>query len=795
MTPTITPTKKQHIAWGYLQDEKTKFIGFGGGAGCVVAGTEVATPNGYRAIESLELGDQVFSYNEQTKGVEPKAVTETFKYGGGEVGQDLIQLTLYDGKTITATPAHRFFVGGDWVSAKSIAKRTLEAYKQKLSNIKQRAIIDEQLEKLREMDDNETSLRWEWISEDNDSEGQTTNSEIAQVGGRGMDTESREQTTSESQELQTSRQQGGEPRVGDIKGELGTLRKKQQDECVYGTTETGCANIQVDEETKKGERTIRSDKRGEDRNFKAKTSASRRNKKEVDSVSGNEGESRKGVRSETSDYSRYRDRKELETSLIVSVDFVEPQNVYDIEVADNNSYLITENNYITHNSGKSWLICEWALTNAYFYPGSRGFIARNELKRLMNSTFITWTKVCKHHQIPETDWVLDGKYNVIRFENGSTIDLLDIAYKPTDPEYERFGSTEYTYGAIEEAGETHFKAFDVLKSRVGRHNVFDGKEVPPKILCTFNPSRGWVYRIFYKPWKLDQLHEAYAFVQALYKDNPHTAKEYGAQLSEIVDRTTRERLMKGNWEYEEEHGLLMRYANIRDLFTNTVVKDTEKYLSVDVARFGSDKVVLNFWEGLESYKREYYEKQGIDKTIQLIRDAAAEHKIPFSHIVIDDDGIGSGVVDQLPGVRGFVNNSSPLHTKSPVKRQVRPNMDNKTGREVMNFANLKAQCAWKLAELVETHKIAVKGAEIDEQEMLVEEMVTIKQKDPDKEQKLRLIPKEEIKESLGRSPDGSDTFIFRMFFEILRDTSTLVPPTKKGLQHSGSTRRLESPAI
>jgi hypothetical protein len=32
--------------------------------------------------------------------------------------------------------------------------------------------------------------------------------------------------------------------------------------------------------------------------------------------------------------------------------------------------------------GKTWLYCEWLLTWAYFYPGSRGFIGRDELKRL-----------------------------------------------------------------------------------------------------------------------------------------------------------------------------------------------------------------------------------------------------------------------------------------------------------------------------------------------------------------------------------------------------------------------------
>ena len=152
--------------------------------------------------------------------------------------------------------------------------------------------------------------------------------------------------------------------------------------------------------------------------------------------------------------------------------------------------------------------------------------------------------------------------------------------------------------------------------------------------------------------------------------------------------------------------------------------------------------------------------------------------------MIDEDGVGGGVVDQLPGTIGFVNNSSPLRTSKPVRKQVRMSSMAESNRVVLNFANLKAQCAFKFAELVETHKLAIKNAEQDEQEMLAEELSTIRQKDPDKDGKLRLVPKEEIKADLGRSPDGADTFIFRMYFEILRQTTSLVPPTHKSLQHS-----------
>lgn len=447
--------------------------------------------------------------------------------------------------------------------------------------------------------------------------------------------------------------------------------------------------------------------------------------------------------------------------------------------------------------GKSWLGCEWLLTNCYFYPGSRWFLARNELKRLMNSTFVTWMKVCKHHGIPEEDWSLDGKYNVIRFSNGSTIDLLDVAYKPTDPDYERFGSTEYTGGFGEEVGEWNFKAFDILKSRIGRHKVDrDGVDITPfpKFFLTCNPSRGWVYREFYKPWKEGTLPLGYAFLPALFNDNPYTAEEYGEQLALISDPITRQRLRDGNWEYEETDGLLMRHMNIVDMFTNTITKDGEKYLTVDVARYGSDKSVLNIWDGLESIERRYYTKLGTDKLIQLIRDTAAEYKIPFSHIAVDEDGVGGGVVDQLSGVVGFVANSTPYVTPI-IRRQSTPSLNSEKGYQVRNFRNLKAQCAFKLAELVETHRIAVKNASPEEMDTITEEFAQIKQKDPDKDGKLQLIPKEAVKEAIGRSPDTADTFVMRAIFEVRRDKFNNQVPTSSIGRAPGVMRKIEQRSL
>jgi phage terminase large subunit len=138
---------------------------------------------------------------------------------------------------------------------------------------------------------------------------------------------------------------------------------------------------------------------------------------------------------------------------------------------------------------------------------------------------------------------------------------------------------------------------------------------------------------------------------------------------------------------------------------------------------------------------------------------------------VDEDGVGGGVVDQMQGIKGFVAASSPIPTRSAIRRQVLPihHMNIEGTRQVAAFQHLKAQCAFKLAELVETHKIAAKpGGDQDE---IMEELSQIRQKDMDKDGKLKIVPKDEVREALGRSPDVGDTFLMRMYFELIRDAA------------------------
>jgi hypothetical protein len=420
--------------------------------------------------------------------------------------------------------------------------------------------------------------------------------------------------------------------------------------------------------------------------------------------------------------------------------------------------------------GKSWFGCEWLLTNCYRYPGTKWFIARKELKRLMASTYLTWVKVTRFHNIPDGDWKLNSQYNYIEFvagaAKGSRIDLLDVAHQPQDPLYERFGSLEFTGGWGEEVGEWEFMAFDVLKTRIGRHLNDKYNLKPPKFLLTCNPTQNWLYRIFYKPFRNGTLSMDYAFVQSLYKDNPFSRDIYGEQLDKITDRVLRARLRDGMWEYSSDDLALIQYDAIVEMFSNVIDESPTKYFSADIARFGSDKIVYGCWRGLDLYKLEERTKQAQTKTEEDIRDFMLKEFISYQNAIVDEDGMGGGIVDHLAGINGFMGNRSAFikpeddvlnrYENIPTGYLTRP-----------NYKNLRSQCYFMLADMINTHKLKL-SAEIGEaqREMIVEELQQIKRVDDNPDAPLQIAPKDEIKEAIGRSPDYADTLMMRMYFEV-----------------------------
>lgn len=196
---------------------------------------------------------------------------------------------------------------------------------------------------------------------------------------------------------------------------------------------------------------------------------------------------------------------------------------------------------------KSWTICVWLAFYSLIYPGIKSFIARKELKILRSSTLVTFFKVCRHYGIKHgVDFKYNGQDNYLIFTNGSRIDLIDIKHEPSDPNYERVGSLEYTIGAFEEAGEINFKAFDTLKTRVGRH-LNDAYGISAKVFVTFNPSRNFVFDYFKSAADSGSLLPGWKYLTALVDDNVFNESGYKKNLDAILDPLQKARLRDGNW--------------------------------------------------------------------------------------------------------------------------------------------------------------------------------------------------------------------------------------------------------
>jgi len=391
--------------------------------------------------------------------------------------------------------------------------------------------------------------------------------------------------------------------------------------------------------------------------------------------------------------------------------------------------------------GKSILGSYWLTLMCEVLPGSKWFVGRDSLKDTRESVLFTFRKVAK--ELKRKEWRYAD--NHIYFNNGSEIEFLDLSYYPQkDPMYERLGSKEYTGGWIEEAGNVHSMAYEVLKTRVGRWYNTEFK-IKGKILVTFNPKKNWLYQVFYLPFKKKEEQPHTKFIPALAVDNPYLTEDYIKTLHTLKDKATKERLLYGNFDYDDDPTALISFQSITNLFTNThVVEDyKKKYIISDIARFGSDKAVITIWHGFTLTEYYMFDTSSTVQIQECINALRKKHQIPASNVLADEDGVGGGVVDNC-GIVGFKNGGKP---------------SNKT------YFNRKCECGYKLAEIIDKMYFkADVGMEL--RQRIEEELGQLKTYQADKDGRLRILPKEKIKETLGRSPDWLDVFIMRAWYEL-----------------------------
>ena len=392
--------------------------------------------------------------------------------------------------------------------------------------------------------------------------------------------------------------------------------------------------------------------------------------------------------------------------------------------------------------GKSWVGVSYLILMCLQYPKTRYLMGRSKLDALKKTTLNTFFEVCSTWNVKANEhYNFNGSSNVITFYNGSEIILKDLFLYPSDRNFDSLGSLEITGAFIDEANQITEKAKNVVASRL-RYKL-DENNLIPKLLMTCNPAKNWVYTSYYRLAQENKLKAHKQFIQSLVTDNEYISKHYEKQLFEL-DELTKQRLLFGNWEYDATQDSLIDYNSILSLFESKGTNG-DKYITCDVARFGSDRTVIMLWEGLHLKYIKTMLKSAINDIVEEIKKLQQENQVALRNIIVDEDGVGGGVKDYLR-CQGFVNNARALKNE--------------------NYQNLKTQCYYKLADLINKSQLGITCNNINTKNDIIEELEQVRTKDADKDNKLQILSKDTIKAIIGRSPDYADALAMRCYYEI-----------------------------
>lgn len=400
------------------------------------------------------------------------------------------------------------------------------------------------------------------------------------------------------------------------------------------------------------------------------------------------------------------------------------------------------------NSGKTYLMCALIAMKCLQYEDIRVGLAREHISSLKKTTVVTMFKVLKDWGLTPEHYKYNSQSGEIKFFNGSTIILCELAYNPSDPEYIRLGGHEYTFACIDEGGETNEKGKEIFQTRIGRWRN-EELNIKPFLLITCNPSKNFLYREFYLPNKEGTIPEYRAFVQALPSDNPYTTSEYLLNLERTLTFNEKRRLLNGDWEVFDDAEALFTYTDINYMFQyNSLDEDKQMRLSADIA-FTSDECVFVVWEGKEVKK--IIKKDKMDKTnvVDTIKNICADFKIRYDMISFDADGVGLYLREYFPSAKEIHNGGRPVKD--------------------MGYKNLKTELYFKLSEFSKTGILKIKD-EMYKSE-IYDQLSVIKHKPRQSMEKgIELISKSDMVSVLGHSPDIADALAYGMIFHLKNTT-------------------------
>jgi hypothetical protein len=257
----------------------------------------------------------------------------------------------------------------------------------------------------------------------------------------------------------------------------------------------------------------------------------------------------------------------------------------------------------------------------------------------------------------------------------------------------------------------------------------------------------------------DTLVKSFTFIPGSIYENVELMKKDPQYLANLLalDEAEKAQLLGGNWKIQLGKESMINYSAILDCFTSEYVPSGKRYITADIAFHGSDNFVLYVWEGWRIVDIEVLGKVDASDVENKIKEMAKKYSVMQSAICYDADGIGAFLKGYLRSSYGFNNGGSPIE-----ERLIK-----------VNYENLKTQCYYKLAEKINKGEIFITKNVAERKinskfvrDIIIEESKAIKKHKTDADGKLKIIPKSEMKNILGRSPDFMDAMMMRVIFDL-----------------------------
>ena len=408
--------------------------------------------------------------------------------------------------------------------------------------------------------------------------------------------------------------------------------------------------------------------------------------------------------------------------------------------------------------GKSYLGCWWCfnMCNEYIekynvkprkFAIPVGFMGRKRGVDFKSTTLQTWKKFIppEYYEIKEgaQEIIIRG---VVKIDYGGLDSTETVA---------KFNSAEYGFIFIDQAEETVRDDVSVLMA--SRRLIINGQKVPPKGLWTANPRQCWLQAEFINNPEPNKI-----FIQALPADNPYLGDEYVRVLKDSFKH--RPDLLKaylyGSWDSmaAADQLILDNWIVAAMSVTFHPVRD-KNFLVCDVARFGDDETVIDRFRNTKIIDQEIYGKKSTTFTANRLHTKAIGHKTPAQAVVIDGDGVGGGVVDQL---REMSNGLYRVIEINSARKSKILNIDKKP-----KYYNIRAEMWDHVARKFDDGNIEIEDMDSTTRTQLCTPTYTYRNG------MILIESKADIKKRIGRSPDQADTFIMGQYIESKLDFDPL----------------------